>query len=443
MLTKIKAENISGVIENIIASKSLAHRAVICAALSKENTSIHCNSSSKDILVTINCLNALGADIQKNGSLISVKGIKADSKNHNCNKKVVLDCFESGSTLRFLLPLASALNIDCSFIGSERLAKRPLSPLYEQLIQHGRKLSPQGAFPLDCSSGLQSGTYKIAGNVSSQYISGLLFALPLLAENSKIEIIGKLQSKPYVDLTLSILKQFGIHVDFQNNIFDVSGQQTYVSPREITIESDWSGAAFWLSLGALSAKGIVCKGLSIDSLQGDKSIINLLNNFGANIKISNTENKKADITVKKDKLDAINMDASDIPDLVPIIAVLAGLAQGESRIDGIARLRLKESDRVATSIAMLKAFGVDCSADDNSMYIKGSGCINKGEKLKPKFNTVQIDGSNDHRIVMSAAVMAVCSSRNVIISDSQAVNKSYNGFFDIYAKLGAEISFID
>lgn len=386
---------------NMIPSKSYAHRALICEALSRLTSGracpIICPQTSDDIEATKKCLNALTSGENK------------------------LYCGESGSTLRFLLPVAAALGGGAAFYPEGRLPERPLSPLYEELLAHGCKLSPQGAVPFTVEGRLTPGVYRIPGNVSSQYISGLLFALPLLDGDSKIKIIGKLESASYVKMTLQVLADFGIEILPQPDGYFVPGEQVYRANSAYTVEGDWSNGCFWLAAGALTEDGIRVQGLSTDSLQGDKVILDLLRAFGAEVEAGETG-----ITVKAGHLRGIDIDAAQIPDMVPVLAVLACRAEGETRINNAGRLRLKESDRLATVTAVLRGLGADIEEQAEGLIVRGTGRLTGG----------RADGFHDHRIVMMAAVASLICEQEVVITGSHAVNKSYPDFFRVMEELG-------
>ncbi|MBQ6708411.1 MAG: 3-phosphoshikimate 1-carboxyvinyltransferase [Clostridia bacterium] len=403
----IKPSKLCGKISSI-ASKSVAHRLLICAALSDKATKIKCSTLNSDIEATVRCLNSLGADIKFSDGVFDVLPIK------EVNKNAVLDCGESGSTLRFLLPVAAALGADSSFIGKGRLKDRPLSPLYEELERNGCILSPQGAFPLTVKGKLRPSDFIIDGGVSSQFISGLLFALPLLDGKSSITIKGEFQSKKYVDMTLDAMKLFSVEIDYFT-----SGNQTYKSKGEYSVEGDWSNAAFFLCAGAVS-DSVEVEGLNINSLQGDKEILSILSQFGA--KVEGTKISPA-------QMKGITIDASQIPDLIPVLSVVACKAEGDTKIINAERLRLKESDRLSTIAEMLKNLGADVEELPDGMIIHSKGHLSGGK----------VNSYNDHRIAMSAAIASLISKNEVTIIDENAINKSYPTFFEDFKKLGGQI----
>lgn len=405
---------------NAISSKSDAHRLLICAALADEQTIIRCNVMSKDIAATVDCLKAMGADIKVEKDIIMVTPAPFKTQ-------AELDCSESGSTLRFLLPVVSALGIDAVISGHGRLPERPLSPLKEEMGKNGIIFHTGSRFPLHISGQLTAGNYELAGNVSSQFISGLLFALPLLRGDSKIKLIPPVESRSYIKITLSALKKFGIEITEEENLFIIKGNQKYRSPKETAVDGDWSNSAFFLCAGALGGDSVTVTGLDIASPQGDKKILDVLKNMGADISVSGDG-----VTVKADSLSGTTVDASDIPDLVPIISVTAALISGETQIKNAGRLRLKECDRLAAVYDMLTAVGISVTQTNDGLIIIG-GSPTGGK----------IDGCNDHRMVMSAAILGLFCSEPVNITDAQAVEKSYPNFFEDFNSLGGNASVID
>ncbi len=400
-----------------ISSKSEAHRALICAALSDGNTDIICTDTNADIDATVCCLNSLGADIFRTATGFYVKPIGKAALG------AVLDCNESGSTLRFLLPLVSALGADCSFFMRGRLAERPLSPLYELLSENGISLSPQGLNPLSVSGKLSAGNYSVAANISSQYISGLLFALSVSEGKSQLRLDGRIESAPYIGMTVYTLNAFGadIRFDEEKNIFYINGKERLVSPSRFTVGGDWSNAAFYLSAGAVGKNPVTLSCLDINSRQGDLAILGILEKMGADISMSDVG-----ITVSPSRLHGISIDASDIPDLVPILATVASVAFGETRIFNASRLRLKESDRIESVCSLLSALGADIQSTADGMIIHGKEALLGG----------CVDSFNDHRIAMSAAIASIICKNEVKISRFEAISKSYPSFLDGFEVLG-------
>lgn len=429
MQIKITPHPLSGCVQAPV-SKSVAHRLLICSALGDRPCTIRCTGTNADIEATIRCLCAMGAKIWWEDDLIHVIPISPD---HKIPSPATLDCGESGSTLRFLLPVVCALGLDAQLIGQGRLSSRPLSPLYEELTTHGAMMSANGKLPLEihaAENGLTGGKFVIDGGVSSQFISGLLFALPLLNEPAEIVVTGKLESANYIDLTLSALHKFGITPEVTSRGWRFSGNEHYHSPDALTVEGDWSNAAFWFASGVLSTDSLTITGLSGDSLQGDKAIVNLLRQFGANI-----EHLNDTYTVFPAPLHGIEIDAAHIPDLVPILSVVAAYAEGETTIRNIARLRIKESDRVETTLFLLGALGVIAFADEDTLTIIGASGFSR-----PTISAPLLSSYNDHRIAMAASIGAAYASPDeandaLIIEDAQAVNKSYPDFYQQFRLL--------
>ena len=373
---------------SVIPSKSQAHRMLICAAFSDNETTLLCPETNRDIEATADCLRALGADIIRTDRGYSVFPMSA------LPKTAVLNCCESGSTLRFMLPIVGALGIDATFQMEGRLPRRPLSPLWEEMERMGCTLTRPTADTIRCKGKLKPGAYSIDGGVSSQYITGLLYALCLMDEKSTLDITGTIQSTPYIDLTRNAITLFGGQF----------GGKGFHTPGYVTVEGDWSNGAFWLAAKELGCD-LDIQGLNTDSVQGDRAVVELL---------SHLSNGKATIS------------AADIPDLVPILAVAAAAGQGAVFTD-IQRLRLKESDRVASVIAMIENLGGKAEATENTLTVYGTGLAGG-----------TVDSVNDHRIAMSAAIAATVCTKPVIILGAEAVNKSYPRFWEEYTRLGGK-----
>ena len=363
----------------VIPSKSQAHRLLICAAFADQPTSLVCGETNADIEATADCLRALGAGILRTESGYTVFPIAS------VPEQATLPCGESGSTLRFLLPVAGALGVDATFRMEGRLPQRPLSPLWEEMERMGCRLSRPTENTIRCQGKLKSGVYSIDGGVSSQFITGLLFAHIILG-GCQLTVTGRLESKPYVDLTKAALTLFEGHH----------------SPGTVTVEGDWSNGAFWLAANALGSE-LSVHGLRDDSAQGDRAVVEILRQLDGGIP---------------------TVSAADIPDLVPILAVCAAAKRGAVFTD-IRRLRLKESDRVASVIAMIENLGGQAEADDNTLTVYGTG-LRGGT----------VDAVNDHRIAMAAAIAATVCKENVTIIGAECVKKSYPAFWEEYARLG-------
>ncbi|MBQ3626588.1 MAG: 3-phosphoshikimate 1-carboxyvinyltransferase [Synergistaceae bacterium] len=415
MNIRLSPKILKGVV-NAPASKSEAHRILICAALCDEPTKIYnlnLSNLNDDIRATVNCLKALGAEFEFADDFILVKPINKV----NINNTPELDCNESGSTLRFMLPVACALYDKVKFTGRGRLPERPLYDQLSVMNAHGVKFSGY-KLPFETQGKLHAGEFQIRGDVSSQYITGLLLAMPLLKDEAKITLTSSLKSADYVNITLKVLQDFNINIDNYacNNL-------KFKSPGIIRVGGDWSSAAFYLAAGALDCD-VSITGLDLKSEQGDKRILDLLKQFGAEI-IINEDN----IKVNYDKLLASNIDIDATPDLLPILAVVAAYAEGESVFYNAARLRLKESDRIKSTCEMINSLGGQAQELEDKLIVKGSNFRNLRGGV--------VNGFNDHRIVMSAAIAAVKCDNKVIISDFEAVNKSYPKFFEDYNNLCA------
>ena len=403
----------------IISSKSDAHRSLIAAALAEEESVLFVDGWPDDLEATVRCLEALGAEIYKEPSGIEVVPIRRYTE-----KAAVLDCGESGSTLRFLLPVAAALGRYTTFTGQGRLPERPIGILLEEMAQHGCSVNGD-KLPVEIDGQLKSGVYTLPGNVSSQFITGLLFALPLLEGDSEIRLTTDIESKGYIDMTLKTLKTFGIEVRNREHGWYIPGGQTYNGPRMRFTEGDWSNAAFWLTAGAI--KGSVgCQGLDMESAQGDRAIVSLLEEFGAETKMILNQ-----ITVTNKEMEGIRIDASQIPDLVPILCIAGAAAKGKTEIVNAGRLRLKESDRLAVMAECLRKIGVEVEEKEDGLVITG-GC-------NPPAEEIVIDSHGDHRIVMAMAIAAVSLGVDITIINADAVNKSYPSFFIELKKLGGVV----
>ncbi|MDR0489673.1 MAG: 3-phosphoshikimate 1-carboxyvinyltransferase, partial [Oscillospiraceae bacterium] len=380
---RVIADRLEGVV-SAVPSKSEAHRAFICAALADKHTHIECRGGSDDIDATVACLSALGAVIRRDQAGYDVNPInRAES-----GETVSLSCGESGSTFRFLLPIVGALGRNASFVLKGRLPERPLSPLYEELARHGCELSPQGSNPFYAAGQLVPGNYLLDGGVSSQFISGLLFALPLLDEDSKLRLEGNLESLPYIELTVKMLETFGINTAFDGGAFSIMGGQGYLSPGVVRIDGDWSNAAFWLGAGAIGEGRITCTGLDMKSRQGDRAIVEILSHFGARIECSDGA-----VSVSGGQLRGVEIDARDIPDLVPILAVIGAAAEGDTIIRNAGRLRTKESDRLAAMAELLRRLGADANETEDGLVLHGGAVLKGGT----------VSSCGDHRIAMAAA----------------------------------------
>lgn len=378
-------------------SKSDAHRLLIAMALSDKPSRMRLTASNDDIAATIRCLAALGAKITTDDQYVCVTPIAAAQKNAPC------DCGESGSTLRFITPVAAALH-GALLTGRGRLAERPMEPLLSLLRAHGCEITGE-KLPMTVSGGLKSGQYSLRGDISSQFVTGLLYALPLLSGDSTITLTTPLQSRGYVDMTLRALGQFGIKIAEENDTFYIPGSQRYIAPEgDLIPEGDWSGAALWY--GANSLGGCVdVLSLRADSTQGDKKIAQLAQQL-------------PDV-----------IDVGDIPDLLPILSIMACKKAGDTHFVNAARLRIKESDRLAASWQMIKNLGGNAETTDDALVVHGTGRLQGGT----------VDGMNDHRIVMSAAIASCLCEKEVTILGAEAAKKSYPAFLQDFEQLGGKV----
>ena len=386
-----------------IPSKSEAHRLLICAALADAPTRIPLSASSQDIDATIRCLNAMGADIALSDGELRVTPI--DNPPARCEA----DCGESGSTLRFLLPVAGALGIETDFRMHGRLPERPIAPLDRELVRGGCTLTRPERDVLRISGKLQPGAYNLPGDVSSQYITGMLLALTLLDGESNLSITGRLESASYIGITRRCMASFGANPVPTDGGYRIPGLGRYVSPGYMQIGGDWSNAAFWLCVSELPGCKVEVTGLDPDSAQGDRRIVSAL----AELRSSEGE---------------CVLDAGDIPDLVPTIAACACAAGKELRVTHAERLRIKESDRIATVRQALNALGGDVSETPDGLIV---------HRRKPTGG--EVDAAGDHRIAMMAAVASAGCTREVVIHGAEAVNKSYPGFWRDFASLGGRV----
>ena len=364
-----------------IPSKSQAHRLLICAAFSDSPTELICPATNRDIEATCDCLNALGAKITRtdSGYLVEPMG--------STPQAATLNCCESGSTLRFMLPIAGALGVDATFRMEGRLPQRPLSPLWEEMERMGCTLTRPTENTIRCQGRLKAGTYSISGSVSSQFITGLLFALSLIKGETQLEVTGKIESQPYIHMTKKAMA-----------LFDAP---RYHTPGRLTVEGDWSNGAFFLAAKALG-NPLEVVNLNPESPQGDRAVFDLLPRLEENITI----------------------DASDIPDLVPILSIVAGAKKG-AVFTNIQRLRIKESDRVASTISMIEALGGKAESTEDTLTVHGTG-----------YRGGIVDSVNDHRIAMSAAIASTVCTEPVTILGAEAVKKSYPHFWEEFSRLG-------
>lgn len=417
---KIIPSKLNGVVD-IPPSKSMSHRAIICAGLSEGISEIDNVIFSEDILATLGGMASFGVTYEKlekqNGryKLVIQGKYPLDIRNEN------IDCRESGSTIRFLIPVACVTGKKVTFTGKGKLIERPLDEYYK--IFHKQNISfynQNGKLPLTIKGKLNSDKFELRGDISSQFISGLMFALPLLSGDSEIDIITKLESRGYVDLTIDMLNKFKVDVEnIDYNKFIIKGNQKYM-PQNYYVEGDYSQAAFWMVAGLLSDK-VITKGLDINSLQGDKTILDIIKDMNGNIQIQDDG-----VIASSSKTKGTVIDVSQCPDLVPILAVLASLSDGTTKIINASRLRIKESDRLKAISTELKKIGADITELEDGLIIEGKEYLNGGE----------VDSWNDHRIAMALAVATIKCVEPVIINNSDCVSKSYPNFWEDFNMLG-------
>ncbi len=394
---------------NAPSSKAYSQRMIIAAALAEGVSEISNITVSNDISVSAAAMEALGANIFNENGTFTVKGIKTPPQ------KAEIDCCESGATLRFVIPIAAALGTESTFLGRAKLPQRPITPYLREFPPKGVTFEPQGGLPLHMTGKLTAGEYRMEGDISSQFITGLLYALPLCDGDSAVKMTSHLQSKPYVDMTISALENFGITIKETEKDglpeYHVKGGQKY-RPCDISVEGDYSQAAFFYVAAALGSE-IEIKNLDPNTAQGDKEIVDIINSCGSEMK-------------------PFTADVGDIPDLVPILTVLGCFTKGTSRIVNAARLKIKESDRLADVARQLNAIGGKVTAGDDFL------------EMQPieKFTGGTVDSCRDHRIVMSAAIAALSSDSPVIIKGAEAVNKSYPRFFEDFKSLGGRFEIL-
>ena len=399
-------------------SKSMAHRAIICASLSKGISKIENIDFSDDIIATMEAMKALGAKIYQ----IEVHGI-----NHNeVNKELkIIDCNESGSTLRFLVPISLLIPGKKKFIGRGNLGKRPLNTFYEIFEQDNIGYSfEEGVLNLQIEGTLKGGEYYLAGNISSQFITGLLFTLPLINRDSKIVITTEMESKGYIDLTLSALRDFGIEIinnDYKE--FIIKGNQEYKA-RNYKVEGDYSQAAFFLTANAIGNK-VEIDDVLANSAQGDKEAIDILSRMGMTVQWNKSKN--GIIPAENNDLKATIIDGSQCPDIIPVLSVAAALAKGTTKIIKAGRLRIKECDRLKAVASELTKLGAKIEEKEDGLIIEGVESLKGG---------VEVWSWKDHRIAMTLAIAATRCKEPIVLKDYECISKSYPSFFNDYRRLG-------
>jgi len=416
-------------------SKSLCHRAIIAAALSPGECVLHNIGMSLDITATCGIMERLGADIKQfpKGLIINGNGVLELFNQETFNNKIVhneiignvLQCNESGSTLRFLIPIAMHTGGKIIFKGKGKLIERTLKPYYEIFDKQNIKYTTDnGDLPLTIEGSLKPGIFELRGDVSSQFITGLLYALPLLNGDSKIVVTTKMESIGYIDLTLDVLSKFGVCIENYNyKEFVIKGKQHY-KKRDYKVEGDFSQAAFYLAAGVLGGE-VQCLNLNMESLQGDKVIVDIIKNMGGNI-----SHGMGILKASKSDLKGSVIDVSQCPDLLPIVAVLGALSEGTTEIINASRARIKESDRIKAIATELNKIGAEVIEREDSLLIHG----------KPWLKGGVVNSWNDHRIAMAMAIASIRCTEKLTIQDSGAVKKSYPEFYEDFKSLGGEIN---
>ncbi len=417
MNVKIKPNEIKGKMKSI-PSKSLLHRAIILSGIAKDREIIleQVNTISEDIEATLTCIEKLGAKTKVEGDSIRITSLGNIKKS-----KVELHCKESGTTLRLLLPLVSTFSKEATVDCSEGLRKRPIRELIETLEESGLYFKEKG-FPINISGNVTTDFFKISGDISSQYVSGLLLLSSLLDQRSSIYLTTKLESRTYVNITIKVLRDFGIIVnELEEGVFEIyGGRDKILPPKEYQIEGDWSNAAFFLVGGCLG-DSIKMSGLNLESSQGDKKIVQILKKAGAILTCSDDF-----ISSNRSHLNSFEVDFSETPDLFPILSVVAALSKGQSILKGGERLKLKESNRIESTFQMLKSLGADVKKREDGLIIQGKEILDGGI----------VNSFNDHRIVMSVTMASIRCKEPVSIVNAGAVKKSYPNFFEDFKKVG-------
>lgn len=420
MDVKIYPSKISGRVK-VPSSKSVVHRALIASSLSSKESIISNVDFNEDIYATISALKSLGAKITTTDNTISIVGFDLSNK----LDVVEIDANESGSTLRFIIPLASYLANKVIISGSERLMERPLN-IYQDLYIDENLIFKDGA-KKEIIGSLSGDHYQIDGSVSSQFISGLMFLLPILAQDSKIEVLPPFESKPYVDLTIETLKKYNINITSKGDTYFIKGGQSYL-PYNLSAEGDYSQAAFFAVLGAINNE-VVIENLNLDSVQGDRAILAML--LSLNVKIEELDQA---VKVYKSNASSKTIDIANTPDLGPILCVLGLFSEAYIKLINVKRLRIKESDRLLAIKSQLEKIGTKVILEENSITIF------KLDKFLDK--EIVVSGENDHRIVMAMAIAATSLKAPLIINGADAINKSYPNFFNDLSNLGVKVEYL-
>ncbi len=421
MNVTIKPSKLSGVV-GVVSSKSLSHRYVIAAGLAKGTSVVYNVLDSQDLSATKKAMEGLNVRFEDE------KVIAEDYKLiHN-----EVFCHESGSTLRFMIPIYMLQKEKVIFHGDNRLIDRPID-VYETLFRNkdlGFKYLEEPHFlPLEVQGKLEGGHYPILGNISSQFVSGLLFALPLAKKDSDIELLTPLSSKGYVDMTLDTLEKFGIEYQWEGNHIYIKGKQKY-QPRVVTVEGDFSQAAFWMVAGTINKHQLPLqlRNLDANSKQGDKIIADIISEMGGYLYY---QKDLKQYVVHPRQTKGITIDVDPNPDLGPVLMVLAALSEGETHFINCKRLKIKESDRLKAMYEVLTKLGVEMRITDDEAWIKGQTSF-KGD--------LTLDAYNDHRIAMAIAIASLRAEGDITITNSECVAKSYPDFFEVFKSLGGQVS---
>lgn len=410
----VKKGELKGAV-TIPSSKSVAHRMIIASVLSRSRSSIYGNLNSKDILATLDCMRTLGAKVERRGNVTEIDATAL------CACGSVFNVNESGSTMRFLLPLLPVYRNEFNIKGEGRISARPIKALSTAMERQGVKVE-KDFLPTNVSGSYNGSDFIIDATESSQYITGLLFTAAALGGGT-VEIEKEITSKGYVDITIDVLKKYGVGVDFNNKTFTVKVPNGIIAPKEISVNADWSSACFWIVAGVINGE-IELKGLEYPDSQPDSVIYPLIKKMGGNVRFED-----GILKVSKSELHAVEFDADGSPDIVPILSVACALADGVSVITGTHRLRLKESDRVKAVYDMLTAVGVKVEVGENYVKIYGTKNIKGGI----------IDSVNDHRIAMSGMILGTVSDGDTTVLGTECTAKSYPDFIKDFVKLGGKI----
>ena len=430
MRVYISPSNAYGALQ-AISSKSMMHRLLVCSAFCSHTTNIICNNKSDDIKATIDCLQMLGAQITSTIDgyrVVPVPHDKEDIYTYKPRSHQTLHAQKSGTTLRFMTAILAALSTPNKIDADPQLQCRPMQWLIEELVAAGADINLDNTYPLAISGVMRPGRYELPGNISSQYISALLLAAPLIEGDCEIVVKKPYESKAYVDLTIEAMDLFGVKViketTDESYIYTVKNSH-YQSPGEVICEGDWSQASMWLALGSVSHDVVGVRGLNMHSVQPDRAILGALSIMGARVL-----RKPNEVYVRNDQMRPLTIDCSECPDLTPALALMAACIPDTSRLTGLNRLKYKESNRIDAIAYTLNSFGITCQSDEESLTIHG------GEVHAPKF---VLNPHDDHRICMLQALLASKADGVCAIDNCEVVDKSYPGFFTAMEELDLAI----